>query len=173
MDIGTSYKILSIDIADIDVGQNIGAGKYDRVRKGLLGAMVFETCWSAVAVGIAFAAAPQLVTMITGTQTVEVLETAKVYLRFNASFYVAVAGVTLFRNVLQGMGSHIVPIVSSSLELIGKVALAKLLVPVIGYWGVILAEPVSWIVMVIPLAIQLFRSPYLKREICVMGAKGN
>lgn len=144
------------------VGQNIGAGKYDRVRKGLFGAMTFEACWAAVAVCIAFAAAPQLVTVISGTETAEVLETAKVYLRFNASFYVVVAGVTLFRNVLQGMGSHVVPIVSSSVELIAKVVLAKILVPVIGYWGVIIAEPVSWVVMVIPLAVQLFRSPYLK-----------
>lgn len=151
------------------VGQNVGAGKYDRVRKGLLGAMAFEACWAIIAVLIAFTAAPQLVTMITGTRTEEVLETAKVYLRFNASFYTVVAGVTLFRNVLQGMGSHIVPIVSSSLELVGKVVLAKVMVPLIGYWGVILAEPVSWAIMVIPLAVQLLRSPYLKRGATAAG----
>jgi len=146
------------------VGQNVGAGKYDRVRKGLFGAMIFEACWAVVAALIAFAAAPHLVTMITGTRTEEVLKTAEVYLEFNTSFYIVLAGVTLFRNVLQGMGSHIVPIISSSLELVGKVVLAKLMVPLIGYWGVILAEPVSWGIMVIPLAVQLWRSPYLKRD---------
>ena len=31
------------------VGQNVGAGKYERVRKGLLGAMVFEACWALTA----------------------------------------------------------------------------------------------------------------------------
>lgn len=35
--------------------------------------------------------------------------------------------------------------------LAGKVLIAFLLAPVIGYMGVILSEPVVWIVMVIPL----------------------
>ena len=34
------------------------------------------------------------------------------------------------------------------------------------YWGVILAEPVVWILMVLPLIFMLFRSPYLKKN-CV------
>ena len=36
------------------------------------------------------------------------------------------------------------------------------MVPRLGYWGVILAEPVVWILMVIPLVVMLVRSPYLK-----------
>ena len=146
------------------VGQNIGAGNYDRVRKGLFGAMAFLAGWVGFVILLAHTAAPQLVTMITGTETPEVLETAERYLKFNAMFYAFAACVTLFRNTLQGMGSHIVPIVSSSLELIGKIVFAKLMVPNIGYWGVILAEPVSWMIMVIPLAVQLVRSPYLRQR---------
>jgi len=145
------------------VGQNIGAGRYDRVRKGTFGAMAVLTGWVAVVVLLANTVAPQLVTMITGTETLEVLKTAETYLRFNTAFYIVAAGVTLFRNILQGMGNHITPIVSSSLELIGKVVFAKLMVPVFGYWGVIMAEPASWVIMVVPLVVQMVRSPYLKR----------
>ena len=151
------------------VGQNVGAGKYDRVRKGTLGAMLVLCGWVAFVMLLANTAAKELVVLVTGTKTSEVLETAETYLKFNTTFYVAAAGVTLFRNILQGMGSHVVPIVSSSLELIGKVVFAKLMVPILGYWGVIMAEPASWIVMVIPLVVQLLRSPYLKRGATVAG----
>lgn len=147
------------------VGQNVGAGKYDRVRKGTFGAILFLCGWVTFVILLANTAAKELVMMITGTETKEVLDTAEVYLKFNTTFYIVASGVTLFRNILQGMGSHVVPIVSSSLELVGKIVFAKLMVPVIGYWGVILAEPVAWTIMIIPLIVQLVRSPYLKRRV--------
>ena len=91
------------------------------------------------------------------------LETGARYLKFDTLFYMVAACITLFRNVLQGLGNHITPIVSSFVELAGKVVFAKLMVPHFGYWGVILAEPVVWILMVIPLVVMLLRSPYLKK----------
>lgn len=102
---------------------------------------------------------------ITGTENAEVLVTGATYLKFDTAFYMVASCVTLFRNVLQGLGNHITPIVSSFVELVGKVVFAKLMVPRFGYWGVILAEPVVWILMVIPLVVMLLKSPYLKRKL--------
>ena len=102
--------------------------------------------------------------MITGTDNEKVLATGASYLKFDTAFYMVAACITLFRNVLQGLGNHITPIVSSFVELAGKVIFAKLMVPRLGYRGVILAEPVVWILMVIPLAVMLVRSPYLKNS---------
>ena len=147
------------------VSQNLGGGKYDRIRKGTIGAYLFLCGWSLVVMVFANVAVEQLVHMVTGSFNPVVIKTAEKYLRFDSAFYVVVAGVILFRSILQGLGSHITPIVSSSLELVGKVVFAKLMVPVLGYWGVILAEPISWVVMVVPLVIQLVRSPYLKRGV--------
>ncbi len=144
-------------------GQNLGAGKCDRIRKGLFGAIGFLACWVLFVILLANTVAEDLIAMITGTDTVEVLETGAAYLKFDTLFYIVAAMVTLLRNVLQGLGNHITPIVSSSLELLGKIAFAKLMVPELGYWGVILAEPVVWIIMVIPLVIQVVRSPYLRK----------
>ena len=64
--------------------------------------------------------------------------------------------------MLQGLGSHITPIVSSTVELVAKVMFAKMMVPILGYWGVILAEPIAWILMVIPLIVQLLRNKELR-----------
>ena len=63
--------------------------------------------------------------------------------------------ITILRNSLQGMGDHITPIFSSGLELVGKVLIAMLLTPVIGYWGIIVSEPIVWAVMVIPLIVSM------------------
>lgn len=145
-------------------GQNLGAGQYDRIRKGVLGALVFLACWVLLVIFLANTVAENLIHMITGSDTKEVLETGAGYLKFDTLFYMVAACITLFRNVLQGLGNHITPIVSSFVELAGKVVFAKLMVPHLGYWGVILAEPVVWILMVIPLVVMILRSPYLKRQ---------
>ena len=64
---------------------------------------------------------------------------------------------------MQGLGDHVTPLVSSSLEMIGKIIIAFTLVPWLGYTGVILAEPLVWFIMVIPLLIQIFRMPAFKK----------
>lgn len=145
-------------------GQNLGAGKYERIRKGLFGALAFLACWVLMVIILANTVAENLIHMITGTDNSEVLTTGAAYLKFDTMFYIVAACVTLFRNVLQGLGNHITPIISSFVELVGKVVFAKLMVPRLGYWGVILAEPVVWILMVIPLVVMLLRSPYLKKN---------
>ena len=145
-------------------GQNLGAGKYDRIRKGLFGALAFLACWVLMVIILANTVAEDLIYMITGSDNAEVLATGAAYLKFDTMFYMVASCVTLFRNVLQGLGNHITPIVSSCVELVGKVVFAKLMVPRLGYWGVILAEPVVWILMVLPLIFMLLRSPYLKKN---------
>ena len=52
------------------------------------------------------------------------------------------------------MGDHITPVFSSMIELIGKVICAFLLACIFQYWGIIMAEPIVWILMVIPLIIK-------------------
>ena len=145
-------------------GQNLGAGQYGRIRKGLFGALAFLACWVLMVIILANTVAEDLIQMITGSDNAEILATGARYLKFDTVFYMVAACITLFRNVLQGLGNHITPIVSSFVELAGKVVFAKLMVPRLGYWGVILAEPVVWILMVIPLVIMLLKSPYLKKN---------
>ena len=65
---------------------------------------------------------------------------------------------------MQGLGERIVPLISSSLEMIGKIVIAATLVPWSGYLGVIAAEPIVWFIMIIPLLIKIFRMPIWKRE---------
>ncbi len=48
--------------------------------------------------------------------------------------------------------------------MIGKIVIAFTLVPMLGYTGVIVAEPLVWFIMVIPLIIRIFRMPVLHKK---------
>ena len=51
----------------------------------------------------------------------------------------------------------VTPIFSSLLELFGKLAVVIFLTPHLDYMGVILAEPIVWAIMVIPLIVVSIR----------------
>lgn len=111
---------------------------------------------------VTYLAAPALIHIVTGSSNSIVIENATAYLRFDTLFYFVPALICLIRNAMQGIGDHITPLISSSLELVGKVVFALALVPILKYRGVILTEPVVWIIMVIPLLVQIKRTPLLK-----------
>ena len=64
---------------------------------------------------------------------------------------------------MQGFGNNKTPVFSSSLELVTKVIIAFALAPAIGYWGIIISEPIAWFIMVIPLVVNLLKNPLLKQ----------
>lgn len=147
-------------------GQNFGAGRTDRIRSGLKAVLGYSYIWCVLVLAASYTVCPFLIKAITDTKLQEVVNTACLYLRVDTLVYVLVPTITILRNSLQGMGDHITPIISSGLELFGKVSVAILLTPRIGYWGIILAEPVVWIVMVIPLIISMVRRLKLSDKMC-------
>lgn len=82
-------------------------------------------------------------------------------LKVNTVFYFLPAMICIFRNSMQGFGDTKTPLVSSFIELAGKVMIAWLLAPVIGYMGIIISEPIVWVFMVIPLLIGMVRNPII------------
>lgn len=138
-------------------GQNYGAGRYDRIRSGLKVSLGCSYIWCVIVLLASYTICPYLIVAITDTGIQEVIDTACLYQKFDTLFYLLVPTITILRNSLQGMGDHITPIFSSGLELAGKVLIATLLTPVIGYWGIIVSEPVVWAVMVIPLIVSMVK----------------
>ena len=53
---------------------------------------------------------------------------------------------------------------SDSLEMVGKIVIAFTLVPLLGYTGVIVAEPLVWFIMVIPLLVKIYTMPVLRKQ---------
>lgn len=145
-------------------GQNMGAGKIDRIKKGMKLAIIYTCVWSTLAMIASYTIGPQLVYMVTGTHKDAVIINGTNYLKFDTIFYYVTAVICVVRNVMQGIGDQITPLVSSGLEMVGKVVIAFTLVPLMGYTGVIVAEPIVWFIMVIPLIVQILRTPKLKEH---------
>ena len=143
-------------------GQNMGARKVDRIKEGMKLAIIYTCVWSTFAMIASYTIGPQLVHMVTGSHKDVVIVNATNYLKFNTIFYYVPAVISIVRNVMQGIGDQITPLVSSGLEMVGKVVIAFTLVPLMGYAGVIVAEPIVWFIMVIPLIVQIIRTPKLK-----------
>lgn len=143
-------------------GQNLGAGKNDRIKKGLWRVIWITWAWCAGMIILAYTVAPVLVHLITDTTQVKVIATASLYLRMNTILYFIPAVICILRNAMQGIGDSITPVISSSLELLCKVLVAFFLTPYLGYWAIIWSEPISWVIMVIPLLIRIANNPVLK-----------
>ena len=106
---------------------------------------------------------PPIVSWITGGAAREIVDTAVLYLRVDSALYFITMVIVIYRNTLQSIGDHITPIISSLCETFGKVAAVFLLIPPLGYFGVILTEPIVWAIMVIPLIVQLHRNPVMRK----------
>ena len=144
-------------------GQNAGAGRMDRVRHGIGLAVLYTCIWSVMTVIFSFTIGKQLIYLVTGSRNETVILNATNYLKFDTVFYFVTAVISVLRNAMQGLGETVIPLVSSALEMIGKVVIAVTLVPLLGYTGVIVAEPIVWIIMVIPLIVKIFKMPELKK----------
>lgn len=134
-------------------GQNLGAKQYDRIKKGILDSILVSLGWCIMVLLIVFTLSPQLIQLVTASSEPEILSNATLYLKVNAIFYFLPAIICILRNSMQGFGDSKTPLVSSVIEFAGKVLIAYLLVPYIGYLGVIVSEPIVWAIMVIPLLV--------------------
>ncbi len=145
-------------------GQNLGAEEYGRIRQGIRDSILFSLGWYLFVLLIVFTVSPVIIRLITASDEPEILENAVLYLKVNASFYFLPAVICILRNSMQGFGDSATPLISSLIELAGKVLIAYLLTPRLQYFGVVISEPIVWTLMVIPLVIRIFRNPSLRKN---------
>lgn len=141
-------------------GQNLGAKEYARIHKGIRDTILVSFLWCALVILIVFTLSPTLIHLVTASSEPEILKTASLYLKINAVFYFLPAAICILRNSMQGFGDTRTPLVSSLIELAGKVLIAFLLAPAIGYMGIIISEPVVWAWMIVPLLIGMKRAGF-------------
>ncbi|MDE6593760.1 MAG: MATE family efflux transporter [Oscillospiraceae bacterium] len=127
--------------------QNIGAGRPERVGRGIKSAVVLGWIWSAVAVAAGYILSPYIVGFIAGAEETEIISLASRYMRINTPFYFVLAVLVTMRNSLQGLGRKAVPVASSIVECVGKAVVAFAAAPALGYFGVMISEPIVWILM--------------------------
>ena len=132
--------------------------QFDRVKTGIRQSLLL--CWLGCLL-LFFSLIPVhhfFIYLVTGTKETAVTDPASLYLKVNSLFYFVSSGISILRNGLQAIGDHITPVFSSLIELVGKILIAFLLAPVLGYMGIIIAEPIIWCFMVIPLIVKFVRT---------------
>lgn len=155
------FSVLGMTMATY-CGQNLGAGEIGRIKTGIRKVILVSWVWCVCVIIASYTISPILIRMVTATQLKEVIEIASLYLRMDTLFYFVPAMISILRNALQGIGDHVTPVFSSLIELVGKVLIVILLVPKLHYMGIILAEPIVWVLMVIPLIMKFYRNPLLR-----------
>ena len=134
--------------------QNFGAGKMDRVKKGIITAILLGIGWGVFTFVFALIFSPTIVKALTGTSDPYVLNTAVRYITINTPFFAVLSILLILRSSLQGLGRKTVPIFASVIELIAKFVAAIYIAPIFGYLGICFLEPAIWVICAIIVLIE-------------------
>lgn len=127
------------------VSQNLGAGRIDRIKKSIKYGLLVGYIWSTIAVLAAYLFGEQLVMLIAPADNRAIIDTAVNYLKINIPFYYALTTLLSLRCTLQGLGNSVVPIGASLVEMVWKIVTVVAIIPVCGYLGVCISEPIIWV----------------------------
>ncbi len=159
----TNIPIITLGLASSTfVSQNLGAGKIDRIKKGVKYSIYITLLWTVILFIPVWFGVEKLVEFISSSQSSVLINYASNYIKFTVPFYLILGGLIIIRNSLQGLGSKILPLISSIIEFFGKIGFTMFIIPKMGEWGVILCEPLIWCIMFAQLAFVFFRHPMLK-----------
>lgn len=126
------------------VGQNYGALKIGRIKASIKYSTIYSLIWSVFTFFILWFFGGQIARVVTGSASQVVFDNTQMYLRINAPFYFVLGLLFTLRFSIQSVDRKMPPIISSSMELVSKIAAAYLFIPLWGYLGACIAEPLSW-----------------------------
>lgn len=136
--------------------QNYGAGKPERIRKGVFQCILIS-CGFSIAMGLVnIFAGNSLAALFVGAAETDVLSLSQTYLVINGSMYWILALLFIYRFTLQGLGKGFVPTIAGIMELIMRAFAGIVLTQSIGFAGACISNPLAWIGACIPLAIAYY-----------------
>lgn len=146
--------------------QNFGAGKKERVKKGIITSILIDFVWSAFACLCSVFGSGLMVQLLSGTKDPVVLNCATNYIRINLPFFFVLSILLVLRSSLQSVGRKLIPVIGSIVELIAKFLAVIVIVPMFGYMGVCFLEPVIWILSAMLVCVEYVRFVRANRQFC-------
>ncbi len=126
-------------------GQNMGAGKADRIGKGLWQACLAGFCASAVCFLLALVAGKQLVLLFLDAGETTIISYAYRFLLYCTGAYCLLTLVNVVRFTIQGMGFSVFAIIAGVMEMIARILVAVVVAGHFGFTGICLAHPAAWV----------------------------
>ena len=125
-------------------GQNFGAGRMDRIKRGIRDGIVIQALYCAVVWVILLLMKGILVQLVLGSGSIHVARNAEKYLMICSCLFLLHGLLMIFRNVLQGMGYAGHAVLSGIWELAGRGLGGWIAVSGAGFTAVCFANPMAW-----------------------------
>ena len=128
------------------VGQNLGAGKYDRIRQGIFACCLLGVIYCAVHFLLAQFGTPYAILLFIRPEEAEaVLPFAWKMCRMDAYFGLFLMLVNVLRLSIQGMGYSRLSLLSGVLEMVARIFISVWAVPQFGFAAACMANPLAWV----------------------------
>lgn len=146
------------------VGQNYGAGNYERIIKSVRKIFLLDLLVSLAMSITLYLIGEPIVAIFSQDITPGMMEAAKRYILAICQCYSLVAILFVMRNSLQGLGFTYANSIAGIGEFFGRLAVAFVLTPAFGFDAVCYAGPAAWLLADIPLIIiYLFKQRKFRR----------
>ena len=126
-------------------GQNVGAGKLDRIDRGLKDCIKLGFAYSILALLFMIVFGQKLALLFVDAKETQLIHYIYVFLIGNSAFYTLLTLVNVVRFMIQGLGYSTFAILAGVCEMIARGIVGFFLVPAFGYIFVALASPVAWL----------------------------
>ena len=126
-------------------GQNVGAGKLDRVHQGVKASAVIGIGYAVAIFGVLSLWGGDLSLLFLDAKEAEIIAMSRKFLFCNSLFYIALLFVNLLRFTIQGLGFSRLAVFAGVFEMVARAVVALCMVDLLGYTAVCLAHPCAWI----------------------------
>lgn len=131
----------------VSIAQNLGNKNCDRVRSFFLAAFKFQVILEIFTAIMLLTSAPQLVGLF--SNNAEVIEAGAIYSRTMALIYFFSYMGEIIQGFFRGIGRLRLTMIASLLQIIWRVTMSYLMIPLFGIYGICLAVGTGWMIMVI------------------------
>ena len=150
-------------------GQNLGAGRFDRIKSGMKIMNKVSIITSLLAGLVLIFLGKYFVRLFIENPTAEIFTYSQLVFNYSAVFFIPLGFIFVYRNVLQGMGESFMPMMAGVLELIARSIVAFTLPKYIGFTGICLSDPVAWVAASVFLMITYYKK---KKKIEIENKEG-
>lgn len=128
------------------IAQNYGAGKKDRIRRGMRSAVITTVLFCLLITAVVVLFAKPLMLIFVQPQETEILAIGIEYLRIEGSFYCGIGCLFLLYGLYRAIKRPGMSVVLTIISLGTRVALAYLLsaIPQVGTIGIWASVPIGW-----------------------------
>lgn len=146
--VNMQFKALQ-DSLSTYTGQNIGAKKGDRVRKGFRAGISMMLLYIVVMIPVMFMFGEHLVKIFIDSSETEIIAYGSKAMRILSTFYLPLGCIYVCRGILNGSGDAKFPLISGIAEMSGRIIFPALLcsLPFIGAWGLWVSTGITWTIV--------------------------